>query len=169
MAQNPPCWRASYARGHPKQRKCKFVLMKSLCSGCPSGQLALQHGGFCTMWPLAAKGPFIVDWRRYQKDSTDNSMAGSLPCSSKCRGVYSSHILACLWEALQSNIWKVGYISHSPQVKNLKTKFKGTLYMYALILRAVTLRHHATCCHMYFQIFRCLWFSTTLSCILIIK
>ena len=57
MVQNPPCWRASYALGHPKQRKCKFGLMKSLCSGCPSGQLALQHGGFCTMWPLAAKGP----------------------------------------------------------------------------------------------------------------
>ena len=49
MVQNPPCWRASYALGHPQQRKCKFVLMKSLCSGCPSGQLALQHGGFCTM------------------------------------------------------------------------------------------------------------------------
>ena len=49
MVQNPPCWRASYALGHPKQRKCKFVLMKSLCSGCPSGQLALQHGGFCTI------------------------------------------------------------------------------------------------------------------------
>ena len=49
MVQNPPCWRASYVLGHPKQRKCKFVLMKSLCSGCPSGQLALQHGGFCTM------------------------------------------------------------------------------------------------------------------------
>ena len=49
MVQNPPCWRASYALGHPKQRKCKFVLMKSLCSGCPSGQLALQHGEFCTM------------------------------------------------------------------------------------------------------------------------
>ena len=49
MVQNPPCWRASNALGHPKQRKCKFVLMKSLCSGCPSGQLALQHGGFCTM------------------------------------------------------------------------------------------------------------------------
>ena len=49
MVQNPPCWRASCALGHPKQRKCKFVLMKSLCSGCPSGQLALQHGGFCTM------------------------------------------------------------------------------------------------------------------------
>ena len=49
MVQNPPCWRASYALGHPKQRKCKFVLMKSLCSGCPSGQLPLQHGGFCTM------------------------------------------------------------------------------------------------------------------------
>ena len=47
--QNPPCWRASYALGHPKQRKFKFVLMKSLCSGCPSAQLALQHGGFCTM------------------------------------------------------------------------------------------------------------------------
>ena len=37
------------ALGHPKQRKCKFVLMKLLCSGSPSGQLALQH---------AAKGPF---------------------------------------------------------------------------------------------------------------
>ena len=49
MVQNPPCWRASYPLGHPKQRKFKFVLMKSLCSGCPSGQLALQHGGFCTM------------------------------------------------------------------------------------------------------------------------
>ena len=49
MVQNPPCWRASDALGHPKQRKRKFVLMKSLCSGCPSGQLALQHGGFCTM------------------------------------------------------------------------------------------------------------------------
>ena len=58
MVQNPPCWRASYVLGHPQQRKCNFVLMKSLCSGCPSGQLALQHGGFCTMWPLAAKGPF---------------------------------------------------------------------------------------------------------------
>ena len=58
MVQNPPCWRASYALGHPQQRNCKFVLMKSLCSGCPSGQLALQHGRFCTMWPLAAKGPF---------------------------------------------------------------------------------------------------------------
>ena len=49
MVQNPPCWRASCPLGHPQQRKCKFVLMKSLCSGCPSGQLALQHGGFCTM------------------------------------------------------------------------------------------------------------------------
>ena len=57
MVQNAPCWRASYALGHQKQRKCKSVLMKSLCSGCPSGQLALQHGGFCTMRPLAAKGP----------------------------------------------------------------------------------------------------------------
>ena len=60
MVQNPPCWRASYALGHPKQRKWKFVLIKSLCSGCPSGQLALQHGGFCTMWPLAAKGPLSL-------------------------------------------------------------------------------------------------------------
>ena len=37
MVQHPPYWRASYALGHPQQRKCKFVLMKSLCSGCPSG------------------------------------------------------------------------------------------------------------------------------------
>ena len=49
MVQNLPCWRASYVLGHPKQRNCKFVLMKSLCSGCLSRQLALQHGGFCTM------------------------------------------------------------------------------------------------------------------------
>ena len=41
MVQNPPCWRASYALGHPKQRKCKFILMKSLCSGCPSGMDSL--------------------------------------------------------------------------------------------------------------------------------
>ena len=61
MVQNPPCWRASYALGHPKQRKFKFVLMKSLCSGCPSGQLALQHGGFCIMWPVHA---FSHAWRR---------------------------------------------------------------------------------------------------------
>ena len=60
MVQNPPCWRASYALGHPQQRKCKFVLMKSLCSGCPSGQLALQHGGFCTIWPL---GPLLLQLR----------------------------------------------------------------------------------------------------------
>ena len=32
MVQNPSCWRASYALGHPKQRKCKFVLIKSLSS-----------------------------------------------------------------------------------------------------------------------------------------
>ena len=43
MVQNPPCWRASYALGHPKQRKFKFDWMKSLCFGCP------QHGGYCTM------------------------------------------------------------------------------------------------------------------------
>ena len=36
---------ASCPQGHPKQRKFKFILMKSLCFGCPSG-------------PLAAKGPF---------------------------------------------------------------------------------------------------------------
>ena len=57
MIQNPPCWRASYALGHPKQRKFKFDWMKSLCFGCPSLKLALQHFGFCTMWPLAAKDP----------------------------------------------------------------------------------------------------------------
>ena len=26
-----------------KKENCKFVLMKSLCSGCPSGQLALSE------------------------------------------------------------------------------------------------------------------------------
>ena len=36
MVQNPPCWRASYALGHPKQRKFKFDWMKLLCFGCPS-------------------------------------------------------------------------------------------------------------------------------------
>ena len=49
VVQNPPCWRASYALGHPKQRKFKFDWMKSLCFGYPSAELVLQHGGFCTM------------------------------------------------------------------------------------------------------------------------
>ena len=35
MVQKIPCWRANYALGHPKQRKFKFDLMKSLCFGCP--------------------------------------------------------------------------------------------------------------------------------------
>ena len=55
MVQNLPCWRASYALGHPKQRRFKCDKMQSLCFGCPSAQLALQQGGFCTMWPLATK------------------------------------------------------------------------------------------------------------------
>ena len=35
MVQTPPCWRASYTRGHPKQQKFKFDWMKSLCFRCP--------------------------------------------------------------------------------------------------------------------------------------
>ena len=35
MVQNMPCWRASYAQGHPKQRKFKFNWMESLCFACP--------------------------------------------------------------------------------------------------------------------------------------
>ena len=60
MVQNPPRWRASHALGHPKQRKFKFNWMKSLCFGCPSAQLALQHGGFCTMLPSAVKDPLSL-------------------------------------------------------------------------------------------------------------
>ena len=48
--QSSPCWRASYALGHPKQRKFKFNFMKSFYFGCRGAQLALpEHGGFCTM------------------------------------------------------------------------------------------------------------------------
>ena len=57
MVQNPPYWRASYALGHPKQRKCKFVLMKSLCSGCPSGQLALPAWRILYHVTASCKGP----------------------------------------------------------------------------------------------------------------
>ena len=46
MVQKPPCWRANYPLGHPKQKNIK---VKLLCFGCPSGQFALQHGGFRTM------------------------------------------------------------------------------------------------------------------------
>ena len=63
MVQNPPCWRASFTLGHPKQRKCKFVLMKSLCSGCPSGQLALQHGGVLYHVTASCKGPIVLNSR----------------------------------------------------------------------------------------------------------
>ena len=41
MVRNPPCWRASYALGRPKQRKLKFDWMNSLRLGCPGAQLAL--------------------------------------------------------------------------------------------------------------------------------
>ena len=59
MVQNPPCWRASCPLGHPEQSDFIKTNLHFLCCGCPSsGWLALQHGGFCTMWPLAAKGPF---------------------------------------------------------------------------------------------------------------
>ena len=60
MLQNPPCWRASCALGHAKQRKFKFDWMKALCFECPCAQLALQHCGFYTIWPLAANGPLIT-------------------------------------------------------------------------------------------------------------
>ena len=58
MVQNPPCWRASCPLGHPEQSDFIKINLHFLCFGCPSAELALQHGGFCTMWPLAAKGPF---------------------------------------------------------------------------------------------------------------
>jgi len=35
-----PCWRASYALGHPKQRKVKFDWCKSHCSECPTACFA---------------------------------------------------------------------------------------------------------------------------------
>ena len=60
MVQNPPCWRASCPLGHPEQSDFIKTNLHFLCCGCPSAELALQHGGFCTMWPLAAKGPFNV-------------------------------------------------------------------------------------------------------------
>ena len=36
MVQKAPCWRASFALGHPKQRIFKFDWMNSLCLGRPS-------------------------------------------------------------------------------------------------------------------------------------
>ena len=60
MVQNPPCWRASCLLGHPEQSDFIKTNLHFLCFGCPSALLALQHGGFCTMCPLAAKGPLNV-------------------------------------------------------------------------------------------------------------
>lgn len=59
-AQNPPCQSASYALRHPKQRKVKFDWMKSLCFGCPSVWLALQHGGFLYHVTVAVKGSLVL-------------------------------------------------------------------------------------------------------------
>ena len=59
MVQNPPCWRTSCPLGHPQQSDFIKTNLHFLCFGCPSALLALQHGGFCTMWPLAAKGPLF--------------------------------------------------------------------------------------------------------------
>ena len=50
-------WVRNYAMGHPKQRKFKFNWIESLCLGCPSGQLAFQHGGFLYHVTVSCKGP----------------------------------------------------------------------------------------------------------------
>ena len=55
MVQSLPCWRASYALGHPKKKKKKKENSSSIGRGRflldvpASTQLVLQHGGFCTM------------------------------------------------------------------------------------------------------------------------
>ena len=36
MVQNPPCWRASYALGHPKQSDFIQLNLNFLCFACPS-------------------------------------------------------------------------------------------------------------------------------------
>ena len=37
-----------------------------LCFRCPTGQLASQYGGFCTMWSLTCKGPIILISKSYK-------------------------------------------------------------------------------------------------------
>ena len=45
MVQSPLCWRASYALGHPKQRKCKFVALfwMSQWTACSPAWRILYH------------------------------------------------------------------------------------------------------------------------------
>ena len=59
---------------HTKQRKFKFDGMKSLCFGCPSAQLALQHSSVCgdqfnvdhTM--VCRRGEFIIQRHNELRD-----------------------------------------------------------------------------------------------------
>ena len=62
MVQNPPCWRASslllqHWDIKTKASQASLVQVSVLMSQRGNNnELALQHGGFCTMWSLVAKG-----------------------------------------------------------------------------------------------------------------
>ena len=62
MVQNPLCWRASSLLSphwdvQTRRPQPVFVLM-SQCGN--NNELALQHGGFCTMWSFVPKGLFAA-------------------------------------------------------------------------------------------------------------
>ena len=60
MVQNPPCWRASYALGHPKQRKFKLnsdevaLFWMSQCVACSPAWWILYHV------TASCKGPILL-------------------------------------------------------------------------------------------------------------
>ena len=56
LVQNPPCWNATYALGHPKQVNSSRQIWIYFVLYVAVHTLAFQHGGFCTMWLFAAKG-----------------------------------------------------------------------------------------------------------------
>ncbi len=43
------CWRVSNALGQANQNDFNHSCVAFLCFECPRAELALQHGGFCTM------------------------------------------------------------------------------------------------------------------------
>ena len=75
MVQSLPCWRASYALGHPKKkkkkkRKFKFDWKRSLSFGCPS-QYATCSPAWRILYHVTVcyKGPIGKQNRRYKERS----------------------------------------------------------------------------------------------------
>ena len=56
VVQNPPRWRAKFARGQGKKRKLPLKFLYVFCLSSPGATFALQNGGFVPREWLGVKG-----------------------------------------------------------------------------------------------------------------